>query len=905
MSRQVLFRGAVIIRPGAATYVDVSAFNSVQLAGIGIAALIGLADGGQPGIVQTFQSPRGVANTYRSGDIVEAAAAMADPSNDNRIQNGPSLFVCVKLNRSTQASLVEAPFTFLSRDWGAWTNSIKVGVDSPLGGTDRVVNVAGLDVYGNTIQEVSPALGTLGKFALQYLGTAGKALMTITGSQISLTTAASSGLATSGPQPFALAANQTLKVSVDGGGDQTFTFLATAGTTDSGASTYNLVSGDDLQLSVNDGNPQSFSFVGTRGYYQGSAGTFASLDTTTLSFKRNGGGAQTVTFDVTCLDAATTAAYITANATGVTTLVINGQIRILSTTYGTGSTIEITAANAAAGFPSLGLGVGGTGDAVNLAAITNAEVAAKMTATIVGATAVVSTSVVRVTSTRLGTSSKIQFTGGTARTKLGFDNTVHSGTGSAADISAVTANEVRTLVTATISGATASVVTLADSSVRVRITSSTSGASSSIQVQSSGTATGLGFDNVLHTGAAAVPGDNLTLTWSSYPKLSDLINYLTGTGKWLITSITSSPGSWDNTNYDAVTNVDVTTLGVAYAVNWDIQDWISSVSTLISATWTKGQSAVTPFADFFLTGGSRGSASNADYLQALDRLKAITKNQVIALISSDGVSPDTYTAASVLAGGVSHCRQQSGPAGRNECQFWFGMQASKSVLVSTANLYNSEHLCLSGQQARVVRQQDGNVAWFPEWMHAAILAGMRSGAPPATPLTWKYMNVLGLRPSDNSWDQTNSDDIALFDINGVMCTTPVQGSGFRIEKGITTYTKLPENAALESEVIVQAWKRVARGLRVALENQYIGTSANLARLQTIPGFVGSTLEPYRQDGTLSDSIENGVQVHAYHDIHVTASGDLVYVDATLHFPDGINYMLTTLFAKPVNYSASL
>jgi hypothetical protein len=233
------------------------------------------------------------------------------------------------------------------------------------------------------------------------------------------------------------------------------------------------------------------------------------------------------------------------------------------------------------------------------------------------------------------------------------------------------------------------------------------------------------------------------------------------------------------------------------------------------------------------------------------------------------------------------------------------MQASKTQLVSTANLYNSEHLCLSGQQAQRLKQQDGSIAWFPEWMHAAILAGMRSGAPPATPLTWKYMNVLGLRPSDSSWDQTNSDDIEVFDLNGVMCTTPVQGAGFRVEKGITTYTKLPQNAALESEVIVQAWKRIARGLRGALENQYIGTSANLARLQTIPGFVGSTLEPYRTDGTISDSIENGVLVNAYHDIHVTASGDLVYVDATLHFPDGVNYMLCTLFAKPVNFSASL
>lgn len=904
MSRQVIFHGAVLTRPGAATFVDASAFADFFLAGLGIVAIVGLADGGEPGVVKTFRTPKAVQDYYRQGDIPECAAIVSDPSNDNRIQQGASLLVCVKTNNSTKSTLTEGPFTFSSLDWGAHTNNIQLAFSNPGGGDDRVLSISSLDPLGGAIQEVSPSLGLTGKMTLQYLGLAGDALLSITATQLSLTTVASSGKLYTGDAPFNLAPNDTVIASIDGGADQTFTFLATAGTTDSAVQPYVLANGQTLLVSVNGDSPQTFTFNATAGYYQGTAGTFAALNGTSLSVKVNGGAAQTTTFTAGAVDAVTAAAEILAATTGVSVGVFNGQIRITSLREGTSSSIEITAINAAAGFPALGLGVAGTGDFSNIANATAAEVQTKIAATLVNATASVSALKVRLTSLRQGLSSTVQVTGGTARIPLGFDNLVHAGTGNVQNIDAVTANEVKTIVAPV--GGVSTVVPSATVSgaFRVELRSATTGSSSSIKIQPLSTAdTALSLDNLTHSGLDAAPGDNITVLFSTVPDMASLAHVINVTGKYLLTPLVGSPGLWDNTYFDAITNVSTISGVEVFARNWDVLDWVSQTSQLVSVDLTKGQAG--PAATWSLTamtGGTRGIATNASYMAALAKLTTIAKNQVVVMAPTDGIPPDTYTREAVLAGSVSHVRQQSGVAGKNECQLWFGFAGNKSDLIATANLYSSEHLCLLGQEVRRQRVLDGNVVWHAAWSSAAICAGMRAGAPPATPLTWKYVNALGVRPVDSSWSDENSSDISDFNLNGVMCLTPVQ-AGIRIEKGITTYTRTP-NAAFESEVIVQGWKRMSRGLRTALEDTYIGESASARRISAIPSTVTAVMQQYKEEGEITNSIENGVEVNAFHDINVRGSGDVVEVDVTIHQPDGINFILGTIFTRPASFTAT-
>lgn len=121
MSQKVLFNGAVLIRPGAATRIDASGFTNVLLSGVGVVGVVGEADGGAPNVLKTWSSAAPAIRYYRSGPLAEAAQIAFQPGNDPRIGGGASLLVTVKVNQSTQATLALA-------GTGAISNVTGVGV---------------------------------------------------------------------------------------------------------------------------------------------------------------------------------------------------------------------------------------------------------------------------------------------------------------------------------------------------------------------------------------------------------------------------------------------------------------------------------------------------------------------------------------------------------------------------------------------------------------------------------------------------------------------------------------------------------------------------------------------------------------------------------------------------------
>lgn len=104
MSTRVLFNGVVLVKPGGASRVDASLFASAGLAGVGVVAIVGEADGGEPNAVQIFSTPERARRTFRSGPLAKAAALAFQPANDPRIPGGASQLVCVKVNQSTRAT---------------------------------------------------------------------------------------------------------------------------------------------------------------------------------------------------------------------------------------------------------------------------------------------------------------------------------------------------------------------------------------------------------------------------------------------------------------------------------------------------------------------------------------------------------------------------------------------------------------------------------------------------------------------------------------------------------------------------------------------------------------------------------------------------------------------------------
>jgi hypothetical protein len=317
--------------------------------------------------------------------------------------------------------------------------------------------------------------------------------------------ATAAALLGSNPETFAVNDGDELIVAVNGGSAQTVTFDAEAATVlSSAAEPYNFTDGMGLAIRVEGGAPQAVLFNGTAGEVATTTGApWALVNLETVTFAIDGGPNQVVTFataDFVTIGAATAAELklvYEAQLTGVVVTSDGTDVTVTSARLGSSSDVEIVAGTGGA-LATLGYVVGnnaGTGFALFLDEATAAEVATEINADTTDCTAAAEDGRVRITSDWVGTSSRIQVTGGTANTPLSFDTNEYSGDGDFADASAATALEVVEKINASVSGLDATVDTGA-----VLLTSRQLGTGSSIDVSASALATELGLSLTAEVG---------------------------------------------------------------------------------------------------------------------------------------------------------------------------------------------------------------------------------------------------------------------------------------------------------------------------------------------------------------------------------------------------------------------
>ena len=195
----------------------------------------------------------------------------------------------------------------------------------------------------------------------------------------------------------------------------------------------------------------------------------------TLVVAFNAGGDQTFTISATAaaVECGSAETYVLTNGMTLTVKIDGGSTQTI--TFLTASFVDITNATAE-------------------------EVCAVINAGLIGGTATATTggTKVTITSDRKGTGSHVQVTGGTANASgaLNFSTSVVDGTGNVADVSAVTAAEWVTIMSAITNGAAA------NDAGKLRLTSTTTGSSGTVQVKAASTAdTAMAFDNAVHAGS--------------------------------------------------------------------------------------------------------------------------------------------------------------------------------------------------------------------------------------------------------------------------------------------------------------------------------------------------------------------------------------------------------------------
>lgn len=680
------------------------------------------------------------------------------------------------------------------------------------------------------------------------------------------------------------------------------------------AGPYYIVPDQALKIGIDSEAPVTAAFVGTRGYKTGVSASYASPSGKTLLVKIDGGEEQTYLATAGATAAAATVIEINNQLNGCHAEVSTTEVKIVSDTYGTGSSVEITGGTGTAVFgQSVAAGVAGTGSAVNLAATTAAEAAVVIQAA-VGTTAAVTGDPLTITSATTGTGSHVILSNPTpaiVADDFGFAYASHDGSAlvdalkfTSLDYGAHT-NKLSGRV---YDSGTGKIVTFTfEDGLRKTVeTSPALGANAELTVAYAGvsatalltvSATQLTITLSGGSGGTHVQTDgsaDLVAPFATYATLQELVNYINQQTGYTAVAITTNPFTFLGANLDYVTSASCKTTALAlYAKLYRIVSWVGTNSSLVSAERvTNGPAAPSSMAaSRTFTGGTLGTSTAQSWIDAFDVLKALRVNAVVPCASEDIGSA---TIAAIIPLAELHAADMSSTSGKSERQAYAGIKGTKAAALALAGALNSPHICLCAQQPTLI-DCTGNLLVAQEWAMAVLAAGMRAGAELGEPLTYKYIRAYGLT-QNAGWNPKDDGDDML--PGGMLIAESVPNKGYRFVKGLTTYTR-EDNDAYTEESVVMGWKNVSYELRTYLEDLFTGRRMSINNLTGLRSEADAKLSALRDSGQIVDSIlADGSTLRAYRNLKVSATRDTVYISATVSPVEGINYELTTLFLVP-------
>lgn len=139
MATSIFFNGSRVVVPQVVSKVDTTGLDAVGPSAVGIVALLGEAEGGEPltcAVGNDLTNPQGVQDQYRSGDLRTAALFAFNPSQDDAIPGGAQRVIPIKVNPATRSALtlVDAlgadAVDLLSRDYGQFTEQISIDIEA-------------------------------------------------------------------------------------------------------------------------------------------------------------------------------------------------------------------------------------------------------------------------------------------------------------------------------------------------------------------------------------------------------------------------------------------------------------------------------------------------------------------------------------------------------------------------------------------------------------------------------------------------------------------------------------------------------------------------------------------------------------------------------------------------------
>lgn len=188
----LFFNGRLYTSPTTVAAVNDSALANDSLSAANNLAILGPSTAGQPNTPLVFGTPSQAQAVLQSGDLLTAVMKAFAPSAQT---GGPASVTAIRVNPAVQAALpladatTAASINLTATDYGAYTNQIKVKVESGSTAGKKLTTQLGTAVYSQ--DNITRQL-----MQVQYTGGQATATMTITGTSIVLSAPTGTPVAT-------------------------------------------------------------------------------------------------------------------------------------------------------------------------------------------------------------------------------------------------------------------------------------------------------------------------------------------------------------------------------------------------------------------------------------------------------------------------------------------------------------------------------------------------------------------------------------------------------------------------------------------------------------------------------------------------------------------------------------
>lgn len=316
-----------------------------------------------------------------------------------------------------------------------------------------------------------------------------------------------------------------------------------------------------------------------------------------------------------------------------------------------------------------------------------------------------------------------------------------------------------------------------------------------------------------------------------------------------------------------------------------------------------------PIGETPLAGGTRGSTSSADIVAALEKFEKFHVNFIVPLFARDAAadiadgltdSGSTYMIEGIHQAVKTHISLMKTTKRRSERQAVLALKAPYVDCKSQAGVMADARIQLVFQDAR---QQDaqGGIRWFQPWATAALLAGARCGAPIGEPMTFKNLNLLGIRhtaqPMTTAEENIQTDfdpDLQTDDAikAGLTFLEAPQDGGFRVVVDNTTYTR-DANFVFNRANVLYAGDIVAREYRIAMERRFVGRK-NTVSIADIESFASTILTGFLNQGI---TVSTADAPSGFKDLIARLEGNTIRTEKVIKLVEGIDFVLSEIFIQ--------